>query len=181
MLLSHMFRNRKESGEAVCLNELENYFQKGTDLSTVQYFDQMSYLPDDLLVKEDSATMANHLEGRVPFIDYRLVDFANSMDSKYLLYKGIGKYILKRTFEGKLPDEIINRKKQGFGVPLVHYFRNELKTFAEEILFDSDRNDYFKKEDLQKLWKKHQQGKSDYSPLFWNIIMYKKWYEKWMN
>lgn len=181
MLLSHMFRNRKESGEAVCLNELENYFQKGTDLSTVQYFDQMSYLPDDLLVKEDRATMANHLEGRVPFIDYRLVDFANSMDRKYLLYKGIGKYILKRTFEGKLPDEIINRKKQGFGVPLVHYFRNELKTFAEEILFDSDRNDYFKKEDLQKLWKKHQQGKSDYSPLFWNIIMYKKWYEKWMN
>jgi asparagine synthase (glutamine-hydrolysing) len=179
MLMSHMFRNRGESGEAVCLAELEYYFQKGSDLATVQYFDQISYLPDDLLVKEDRATMANHVEGRVPFIDYRIVDFANSLDRNYLLHKGKGKYILKKTFEGKLPAEIINRKKQGFGVPLVHYFRNELKSFAEEILFDSSANDYFKKEELQKLWKKHQLGQSDYSPLFWNIIMYKKWYEMW--
>jgi asparagine synthase (glutamine-hydrolysing) len=180
MLLSHMFRNRKESGEVPCLKELEHYFQQESNLSAVQYFDQISYLPDDLLVKEDRATMANHLEGRVPFIDYRLVDFANSLDRKYLLYKGTGKYILKKTFEGKIPDEIINRRKQGFGVPLVHYFRNELKTFAEEILFEHSGNDYFKKEELQILWKKHQQGKSDYSPLFWNIIMYKKWDELWM-
>ena len=124
--------------------------------------------------------MAHSLETRIPFLDYELIDLANDIPTSMKL-KGIeGKYILKKTFEGEIPNEILYRKKKGFAVPLKHYFRKELKTFVEEIIFNNiDKIEFLKKKDVQILWNLHITGKSDYSPFFWNLLMYIKWLETW--
>jgi asparagine synthase (glutamine-hydrolysing) len=143
-------------------------------------FDQQSYLPNDLLVKEDRATMAHSLEGRVPFLDHELVEFANSISPLYKLNGNEGKYLLKKAMSSQLPQELLYRKKQGFGVPLDHYFRTELQSFAEEILFDFSGHDYYQKPELRQLWEAHQSGQSNYASLFWMLISFNLWHDRWI-
>lgn len=162
-------------------NELFSLFGNDNNLNDILCFDQNHYLCDDLLVKEDRATMAHSLEGRIPFLDYRLVEFANNLPLKFKINNGQGKFIIKELFKQKLPKEIINRKKKGFGVPLPEYFRNELKTYAEEIIFDYNGPEYYDKELISKIWKRHQEGLSNYYGLFWNILSFNKWFNHWNN
>lgn len=180
-LVSHLFRNRNEPQIDLALfHQLSDYLSDARPLSNALNYDQKFYLPEDLLVKEDRACMAHQLEGRVPFIDYRIVDFANSIPNKWKINHGEGKYILKKAFENDLPTEIVYRKKQGFGVPFVHYTRNELKDYSYNIIFNEMAYPGLDTKQLKVLWDKHQSGKSDYSPLFWNIIMFNKWHQKWI-
>jgi len=177
-LFSNSFRGQNEFDiDFEKVKHYSSFFKSSNFLNNALHFEQRTYLPEDLLVKEDRATMANSIEGRIPFLDYELVDFANSLPQNLKLKGTTGKYILKKALEGVLPDEILYRKKQGFGVPLKHYFRKELKTFAKEILFDFADYEYYDKSVLQDLWVKHQEGKSDYSHLFWNLIIFNKWYK----
>ncbi|RLD83249.1 MAG: asparagine synthase (glutamine-hydrolyzing) [Bacteroidetes bacterium] len=179
-LLSDLFRG--EDAIRPNLNKikkLEKYFNQNSILNSVLNFDQNLYLSEDLLVKEDRATMAHSLEGRVPFLDHRVVEFANSLPVNLKLKYKTGKYGLKKTFDKHLPKEILYREKQGFGVPLKHYFRNELKDYAESIIFDFKDFEYFDKVIVRKMWNLHQTGKADYASLFWNIIIFNKWYSNW--
>lgn len=182
-LFSHLFRGEDTSEyDLEKLYFLTKHFIYNDKVTNLLNFEQNIYLPDDLLVKEDRATMAHSLEGRIPFLDYQLVEFANTIPSKLKLQGKQGKYILKKTFENKLPNEILYRQKQGFGVPLPYYFRNELKDYTYDILFNANIPlQYIKPEVLNHFWNQHQKGISDYSALFWNIIMFNKWYEKWMS
>ncbi len=181
-LFSHLFR-----GERCNVSVLENLMQSGVVATPVEglngllRFDQTDYLPGNLLVKEDRATMAHHLEGRVPFLDYRLVEFANSLPCQMKLRGRAGKYLLKRAFSDIVPSFVLKRKKQGFGVPLKNYFRGELRDYARDILFDSDGSVPWDEIELHRLWQRHQDGNSDYSPLFWNLIMFRKWREKYLH
>jgi asparagine synthase (glutamine-hydrolysing) len=143
-------------------------------------YDINEYLPDDLLVKEDRASMAVTLEARVPFLDHTLVEFAAKIPPALKIKMGQKKYILKKAFRNILPYEIVHRKKQGFGVPLVHYFRNELKDFAYKQIFDFDLLDYYDKDTLKTYWNRHQQGNGDYYRIFWSIMMFNLWFKKWM-
>ena len=90
------------------------------------------------------------------------------------------KYILKKAFEDVLPAEILYRPKKGFGVPLVEYFRDELRDYAHDEIFNFDAFDYYDKDLLRSLWQRHQAKSSDYSRLFWSIMMFNLWYKKWM-
>ncbi len=181
-LFSHLFRNQDDlKQQKFPLATLLKYFYDTDLLSSVLSFDQQIYLPDDLLMKEDRATMANSLEGRLPFLDYRLVELANSLPANVKIRHGETKWILKKAFEDILPANILYRKKQGFGLPVKHYFRNELKDFVRERIFDFSKFNYFDKNELMKLWNLHQSEKFDYSPLFWNILMFNCWYEKWIS
>jgi len=179
-LFSNLFRSPLEPRFNFDLIAKENLLNQDNTLESLLKFEQKIYLPEDLLIKEDRSTMAHSLEGRFPFLDYHLVELVNSIPSKYKIKNGVSKYILKKTFEGILPDEILYRKKQGFGVPLKHYFRKELSKLAYHIIFESHDNEFYDKKTLKTLWDAHQSGKSDYSALFWNIIMYNKWFERWM-
>jgi asparagine synthase (glutamine-hydrolysing) len=124
--------------------------------------------------------MAVSLEVRVPFLDHTFVEFAATLSPR-LKIKGIDKkHILKKAFSGILPDTILYRRKQGFGVPLVHYFRDELRDFAYKELFGPQPFDYCDKNFLNSLWQRHQKGHADYSRLFWSIIMFNLWFRKWM-
>ena len=124
--------------------------------------------------------MAVSLEVRVPFLDHTLVEFAAKIPSRLKIKRTDKKHILKKAFSDILPRKILYRKKQGFSVPLVHYFRNELKDFAYKEIFDSQEFDYYDKNHVGNLWQRHQKGHSDYSRLFWSIIMFNLWYKKWM-
>src|SRR6185436_19683594 len=96
--------------------------------------DVATYLPDDLLVKIDIATMAHALEARSPMVDHRFMEFAASIPSDLKLRGGRSKHIFKRAVRGLLPSTILARPKQGFGVPLERWFREPLRDLTRETL-----------------------------------------------
>ncbi|MFC1662956.1 asparagine synthase (glutamine-hydrolyzing) [Patescibacteria group bacterium] len=181
-LFSYLFRDKDELkiGADKSLKDFDKLFRYDNSIFNILNFDQNEYLPNDLLVKEDRATMGVSLEGRIPFLDHRLVEYVNNLPLKYKFRSGQKKYILKKAFHGLIPAKVLRRKKKGFGVPLEHYIRKELKDYFYDKLFNFELFNYYDKEQLKKLWKKHQKGDSDYSHLFWVLFSFNRWYEKWM-
>jgi asparagine synthase (glutamine-hydrolysing) len=180
-LFSYMFRSKEEGIDKLSpFDYLRKHFRYDDDITNTMNFDINEYLPDCLLVKEDRASMAVSLEARVPFLDHRFVEFAARIPPHFKIKMGRKKYILKKAFSDILPAEVLHRKKQGFGVPLEHYFRDELRDYTYGEIFDFDAYDYYDKNRLKELWQKHQQKISDYSRLFWSIMMFNLWFRKWM-
>jgi len=180
-LFSYMFRGRGEQTEKLTEFEyLKKHFKYENDLTNALNFDINEYLPGCLLTKEDRASMAVSLEVRVPFLDHTLVEFAATIPSQFKIKKLEKKHILKQAFSDVLPKRILYRKKKGFSVPLVHYFRNELREFAYQEIFDSHTFGYYDRDFLQNAWQNHQKGHADYSHLFWCIMMFNLWHKKWM-
>ncbi|RKY09582.1 MAG: asparagine synthase (glutamine-hydrolyzing) [Planctomycetota bacterium] len=181
MLFSYMFR---DTGEQVSrldeFSEFSRYFCHGDDMTNLMCFDLNEYLPADLFTKEDRASMAVSLETRVPFLDHELVEYAATLPTTAKIRNREKKYILKKAYENDLPKEILQRKKQGFGVPLVHYFRDELKDFAYRTIFEFDEYEYYDKSEIRKYWDRHQAKRSDYSRIFWTIIMFNLWHREWL-
>ena len=105
-------------------------------LSRLQYTDGVTYLPDDILVKVDRTSMTNSLEVRAPLLDYRFMEFMAGLSPDLRWRDGKGKYIFKKAIRNLLPNEILFRKKMGFGIPLQDWFSHELKGYASEILLD---------------------------------------------
>ncbi|MCE5185489.1 MAG: asparagine synthase (glutamine-hydrolyzing) [Planctomycetaceae bacterium] len=181
MLLSYMFRSRDEAWDPQTFgDDFTRAFCYADRLENMQNYDLRHYLPDCLFVKEDRAAMAVSLEVRVPFLDIDFAEYAFRIPTRLKMYKGQKKYLLKKAFAGVLPDAILYRRKQGFGVPLVHYFRKELRAFAKEILFDPVCSEYFPPKQVERYWNLHQAGGSDYSRILWSVMMFKMWYRQWM-
>src|SRR6185295_8006986 len=105
-------------------------------LSRLQDLDMKSYLPGDILTKVDRMSMANSLEARVPLLDHRLVEFACGLPVDLRMRPGTGKYLLKRALRGCIPDELLTRPKQGFGVPLEAWFSGSIRGFFRDQLGD---------------------------------------------
>jgi len=122
-------------------------------LDKMLYVDTKTWLPDDLLIKADKITMANSLELRVPLLDHRLLEFAAGLPASYKVRNFTTKYILKRALDGRIPEEIVNRRKTGFPIPVESWFKNELKDFVRGILTDRRtlERGYFDKSFLQAL------------------------------
>ncbi|MFC1631287.1 asparagine synthase (glutamine-hydrolyzing) [Candidatus Omnitrophota bacterium] len=137
-----------------------------------------SYLPEDLLVKMDIATMANSLEARAPFLDHQFMEFAASLPINFKLKLLNTKYILKVLTQDLLPKEILQRQKWGFGVPLDKWFREELKGFAYETLLDKESigRGYFRKEYIKTLLDQHSSGKCNHGPCIWSLINLEIWH-----
>ena len=137
----------------------------------------MMYLPDDLLVKVDVASMANSLEARSPFLDHEFMEFAAKIPADLKLMGKTTKYILKEALKGILPDEVLFRNKMGFGVPIDRWFRNELKDMAYDVIL-SERamaRGYFKKEAIKKILDEHTSGKWNWQNHIWNLLMLELW------
>jgi asparagine synthase (glutamine-hydrolysing) len=180
-LFNSMFPGRNQGIEKlVRFDHYEKHFRYNDNASNAMNCDLHEYLPDDLLVKEDRASMAVTLEARVPLIDHELAEFAARIPSQYKIRRGETKYILKKSFEGILPHEILYRPKRGFGMPLKEYLRDELREYCRSIVFDFNQLDYYDKKVIEQLWNRHQTGRSDYSRLLWNIMMFNLWFKKWM-
>jgi len=152
-------------------------------LDKTLYTDVMMYLPDDLLVKVDVASMANSLEARSPFLDHEFMEFVAKIPSELKLRGKTTKYILKEALKGILPDEVIFRQKMGFGVPIDHWFRNDLREMAYDTLL-SDRavqRGYFKKEAVKKILDEHTSGKWNWHNHIWNLLMLELWHRMFID
>lgn len=142
------------------------------------YTELMTRIPDHALVISDRMTMAHSLEGRSPLLDYKLVEYAASVPTALKLKGTKLKYILRRVSSRYLPDEVVNRPKQGFGFPLGHWMRGELQTFVRN-LFDSSRLaelGLFNKAYMTNLLDKHVSGKFDHSYRLWILINLEIWH-----
>jgi asparagine synthase (glutamine-hydrolysing) len=154
---------------------------KGQDqLSKMLYFDTKTWLVDDLLIKADRMSMAASLELRVPFLDYRLVEFAATIPSHHKIKKGEGKYPLKKMMEGILPNNIIYRKKMGFPTPLKLMFQNELRDYAENLLLSDDTklHQFFRKPRIEELIQEHNADKYDHHKTLWQLVVLEEWLRK---
>ncbi|MFA5553082.1 MAG: asparagine synthase (glutamine-hydrolyzing) [Phycisphaerae bacterium] len=181
MAFSYMFRHKSESKDKLLqFDYLKKHFKYDSPLINAMNFDVKEYLPNCLLVKEDRAAMAVSLEARIPFLDHEFVEFAASLPLKFKIKGSQQKYLLKKAYSDVLPEQILNRKKQGFGVPLIHYFRNELKDYAYNEIFGFKEIDYLDKDFLRNAWQRHQAEKSDYSRLLWSVMMFNMWFKRWM-
>src|SRR5205823_3041104 len=108
----------------------------GDVLDVLLEVDVRSYLPDDLLVKVDVASMAHSLEVRSPLLDHEVMEFAASLPPRYKARGTRRKRIVRRAYQGVVPDSTLNGPKRGFGVPLVDWFRGDLERYAREVLLD---------------------------------------------
>lgn len=150
-------------------------------LDKTLYTDFNSYLPNALMAKVDIATMAHSLEGRSPLLDHELLELSAQIPSSLKIKNGEKKYILKKSLEGILPNEILYRPKMGFGVPLVHWFRGELKDYMYDIIMDGEaiKRGYLEKSAVKKILDTHANTKVDYANHIWALIMLEHWFNTW--
>lgn len=141
-----------------------------------------SYLMDQVLVKVDRASMHYGLEVRAPFLDYRLVDFVFSLPYAYKHRAFTGKRLLKSLMRNKLPDSIIDRKKQGFGVPLARWLKTDLRGLVVDVLSkrNLDTHGLFNSDYVLQLLTSHFDGKADNRKQIWNLLTFQLWYDRWM-
>ena len=163
----------------------EKYEEIETDnlLDKLLYLDINSYLPEDLLVKMDIATMANSLEARVPFLDHKLMEVVAGIPSHFKLKGSISKFILKKTFSDFLPEAVLKRKKMGFGVPISRWIKNELRDYVYEVLLDRKtlNRGYFKKEGIERLLEEHIASRYDHSAKIWALLFLEIWFRIFMD
>jgi asparagine synthase (glutamine-hydrolysing) len=155
------------------------------DITTqMQYVDARTYLTDDILVKVDKASMFNSLETRAPMLDQHLVEYVSSLPSTLRLRNGTLKYLLKKMAADLLPAEILARPKQGFGVPIKHWFRGGLTTYASDML-DSSRarqRGIFQPEFIRNLLKAHANTKLvNHSEAIWALLCLELWFQVYMD
>ncbi len=157
--------------------ELARHFKAApTDdaLAAVQYADIKTYLPGDILVKVDRASMANSLEVRAPFLDQGFAKWTASLPPKFKIRGGERKYILKRALESKLPQNILYRPKQGFTVPLAEWFRGPLQNTVRTTLSDGLllETGWFERRFISTAVEQHIHRRRDHSRLIWSLLMF---------
>jgi asparagine synthase (glutamine-hydrolysing) len=145
-------------------------------LSRIQYVDMKTYLTDDILAKVDRASMAVSLEVRAPLLDHKLMETVATIPSGLKLVGRNGKYIFKKAMAALLQTEILDRKKQGFAVPLDRWFREDLSDLTYDALFSSD-DGILSPSFLKKIWGQHQKGQYNRSAHLWSVLMFRKWKE----
>ncbi len=143
-------------------------------VSRMQFTDIQTYMAEDILTKVDRMSMAHALEVRSPLLDYRVVELACSMPLGFKIALGTTKRILKDTARGQIPDAILKRSKYGFQVPLGAWFKGELKSWAEERLFDVSHG-HFNRPFVERIWNEHLLGRSDHTHRLWLLLVFNEW------
>ena len=151
-------------------------------LSRTQYIDFKTYLVDDILTKVDRASMANSLEVRVPLLDHKFVELVAQIPSNLKLSGRTSKYIFKKVLSGVLPDEIMNRQKMGFVIPVGRWLRKEIRETAEETLFNrrSDEKVFFNQKYVKWMWDQHLSGLRDFTQPLWALLIFQLWADRFM-
>ncbi len=165
---------------------LEKWFVKANGagiLDTTLLTDQMTYLPNDLLVKVDIASMANSLEARSPFLDHKLIEFAASLPENLKMRRFETKSLLKKVAARLVPREVIYRRKMGFGVPIGNWFRGEMKSFVREVLLSEKclRRGIAKPEMVTRYVDEHTNGERDHTFQIWTLLMLELWFQKFID
>ena len=145
----------------------------------MMYYDLTSYLPDDILVKLDRASMAVGLEARVPFLDPRVVEYAWRVPLRLKLQGGEGKWILRQLLYRYVPERLVQRPKMGFAVPIGRWMRHELRDWAESLLDARRLRDqgFFDVATIRHTWQEHLSGRRNWQHKLWNLLMFQAWLE----
>jgi len=183
-LYSDAFKHETTAGYAKSL--IEPWFVRANGSGIVDaslLADMMTYLPNDLLVKVDIATMAVSLEARSPFLDHHVIEFAASLPERLKLRRLTTKYLLKKVLRRLLPKENLNRRKMGFGVPIGHWFRGKMQPFLREVVLSDKalRRGLFKPESVRHLIDLHTSGGRDFSHQLWTLLMLELWFQRFID
>ena len=157
------------------LDGIENFTER------MMFTDMVTYLPDDILVKVDRASMSESLEVRVPFLDHRVVEYAWRLPIELKVNGREGKWPLKQILNKYVPRELVDRPKMGFGVPIEHWLRHELRDWAEALLDEHRlRNEgFFEPAPIREKWNAHASGEAGWHYLLWPVLVFQSWWENY--
>ena len=142
-----------------------------------------TYLPEDILTKVDRMSMAHSIESRVPLLDNEVIDFAARLPPGFKIRNGRRKHILKEVAAGLLPDGLVDRRKQGFGVPLGVWFRGGLRQLFTDTLLSSRalQRGYFDRRFVSRLVDEHVSGRRDHTLRLWQLVVFERWHQQYID
>lgn len=162
------------------LDSINEWPELSNPIEKLMALDTLTYLTDDILVKVDRAAMSASLELRAPFLDHNLVEYAWQLPFKFKYRDGQTKWILRQILYKHVPKELIERPKQGFGVPLNDWLRGPLKDWAENLLSIQllEEQNIFNIDEVRNMWDHHLSGTRQYGARLWSILMFQAWYKE---
>jgi len=179
--LKQVLKNKFETIETAYLNhDLKKEFY--SPLAYMMAIDYQTYLLDDILQKVDRASMTVSLEGREPFLDHRVIEWAAQLPNDFKYFKGNKKYILKEIVHQYIPKSLMDRPKMGFAIPIEYWLTTDLK---EQVLFylsdeKIEQQGIYSVDFIRQLKKDFFGGKKELAQKLWYVLMFQMWYEKWM-
>jgi asparagine synthase (glutamine-hydrolysing) len=166
--------------KATALTDKDGWADLHDFVHVMMYLDTVTYLPDDILVKVDRASMGVSLESRVPLLDHRIIEFAWRLPLAMKLRGNTGKNPLRQLLYKYVPKMLVDRPKRGFAVPVGEWLRGPMRSWAEDLLSEARlRNDgYFAVEPIRQKWHQHLKGRHNWQPQLWSILMFQAWLDQ---
>ncbi len=167
--------------EADPVRRLQGLLAVQDPATRMRVIDLGTYLPDDILVKVDRASMAVSLEVRAPYLDHRLIEHVGRLSPRFAVRDGAGKWLLRQVLHRHVPRELVERPKAGFSVPVAEWLRGPLRTWAEDRLGEEAlrRSSFFDARAVRRCWREHLGGGRDRSSRLWAVLMFQEWKDRW--
>lgn len=170
----------KSSEPLTALTDEDNWLAHNDFIKQAQYVDQSLYLPDDILHKVDRASMANSLEVRVPLLDHNVVEASWKFTDSMNIVRKKGKFPLRQMLSKHIPEELFNRPKMGFGVPISEWLRGPLNSWANDLISEErlKKQNIFDPKAVAKVWKTHESGRENSPEMIWGFLILQSWLDK---